>query len=64
MDDGSPEDLGPVFDGVRIGRPATGALARAGYRSVSELPADLDSLLEMHGVGQKAVRLLAEARGE
>jgi pimeloyl-ACP methyl ester carboxylesterase len=28
-------DRGPVFDGVRIGRPATGALVDAGYRSIA-----------------------------
>jgi hypothetical protein len=27
-----PEDRGAVFDGVQIGRPATGALLDAGYR--------------------------------
>jgi len=58
------EDAGPVFDGVRIGRPATGALLHAGYRTVSELPEDLDELLRLHGVGPKAVRLLTQARGE
>ena len=59
----SDDDLGPVFDGVRIGRPATGALTRAGYSALQDLPDDLDSLLTMHGVGPKAVRLLREARG-
>lgn len=57
------EDAGPVFDGVKIGRPATGALLNAGYTSVRELPTDLDTLREIHGVGPKAIRLLAEARG-
>lgn len=56
------EDRGPVFDGVRIGRPATGALVDAGYASIDELPEDLSALLELHGVGPKAVALLAEAR--
>lgn len=56
------DDAGPVFDGVRIGRPATGALVRAGYRILPDLPEDLEALLDLHGVGPKAVRLLAQAR--
>jgi hypothetical protein len=59
-----PEDRGPVFDGVRIGRPATGALVDAGYRTIVDLPADLDGLLALHGVGPKAVRLLRQARAD
>lgn len=55
-------DRGPVFDGISIGRPATGALIDAGYRTLADLPADLRELLPMHGVGPKAVRLLQEAR--
>ena len=47
-----PDDRGPVFDGIRIGRPATGA----------DLPEDLDGLLALHGIGPKAVRLLRQAR--
>ncbi len=57
-----PQDRGAVFDGVRIGRPATGALLDAGYRAIADLPADLDGLLALHGVGPKAVRLLQQAR--
>lgn len=57
-----PEDRGPVFDGVRIGRPAAGALVDADYRCLGDLPTDLDALLTLHGVGPKAVRLLAQAR--
>jgi len=57
-------DRGPVFDGIRIGRPPTGALIDAGYRTLADLPADLDELLNLHGVGPKAVRLLGEARGQ
>ena len=57
-------DRGPVFDGIRIGRPASGALIDAGYRTLADLPADLDELLNLHGVGPKAVRLLGEARGQ
>ena len=56
------EDLGPEFDGVRIGRPAAGALLRAGYRTLSDLPDGLEGLLELHGVGPRAVRLLRQAR--
>jgi hypothetical protein len=59
-----PEDRGPDFDGVRIGRPATGALVDAGYRSIADLPTDLDGLLALHGVGPKAVRLLRQARAD
>ncbi|HEX7827970.1 helix-hairpin-helix domain-containing protein [Mycolicibacterium llatzerense] len=55
-------DRGPVFDGISIGRPATGALIDAGYRTLADLPTDLNELLPMHGVGPKAVRLLQEAR--
>ena len=57
------EDAGPVFDGVRIGRPATGALLHAGFTTPADLPGDLTELLALHGVGPKAVRLLQEARG-
>ncbi|MCW2629901.1 hypothetical protein [Mycobacterium sp.] len=59
-----PEDDGPVFDGVRIGRPATGALLDVGYRAIADLPADLHGLLALHGVGPKAVRLLRQARAD
>jgi endonuclease III len=55
-------DRGAVFDGVRIGRPATGGLIDAGYTSLADLPQDLTELLSLHGVGPKAVRLLALAR--
>ncbi|MFL6109063.1 MAG: helix-hairpin-helix domain-containing protein [Marmoricola sp.] len=55
-------DRGPVFDGVRIGRPATGALIDAGYQSLDDLPERLEDLLALHGVGPSAVRRLAEAR--
>jgi hypothetical protein len=55
-------DRGPVFDGVRIGRPATGALTDAGYGSLGDLPADLTELARLHGVGPKAIALLAQAR--
>ena len=59
-------DRGAVFDGLKLGRPATGALTDAGYRTVADLPADLPAdlagLLTLHGVGPKAVRLLQQAR--
>lgn len=58
----SDQDRGAVFDGIRIGRPATGGLLDAGYQVLADLPADLESLLALHGVGPKAVRLLGEAR--
>ncbi len=56
------DDRGPTFDGVRIGRPATGALVDAGYRSLDDLPADLDRLIELHGVGPSAIARLKAAR--
>lgn len=58
------EDRGPVFDGIPIGRPATGALIDAGYRFLADLPADLDALLPLHGVGPKAVQMLQQARAD
>ena len=58
------DDRGPVFDGVRIGRPATGALLDAGYRAIADLPSDLDGILALHGVGPKAVELLGHARAD
>ncbi|MBB2773830.1 MULTISPECIES: hypothetical protein [Mycolicibacterium] len=56
-----PADRGAVFDGIRIGRPATGALIDAGYRTRADLPANLEELLALHGVGPKAVELLRRA---
>ena len=55
-------DRGPSFDGVRIGRPATGALVDAGYTCLADLPEDLGELAGLHGVGPRAIRLLEEAR--
>lgn len=55
-------DRGPVFDGVKIGRPATGALIDAGYTMRSDLPDDLTQLLHLHGVGPSAVKRLEAAR--
>jgi hypothetical protein len=55
-------DRGAAFDGVRVGRPATGALTDAGYTSLADLPADLEELLALHGIGPRAVRLLQAAR--
>jgi endonuclease III len=57
-------DRGSVFNGIRIGRPVTGALLDAGYRAIADLPADLDDLLALHGVGPKTVRLLRQARAD
>ena len=58
-----PVDRGPVFDGVRIGRPATGGLVDAGYRTLSDLPDDLAELAALHGVGPSAIARLRAARG-
>lgn len=55
-------DRGPEFDGIRIGRPATGALIDAGYATLRDLPDDLDALSTIHGVGPKAIRMLREER--
>ncbi|MFT4231964.1 MAG: helix-hairpin-helix domain-containing protein [Leucobacter sp.] len=55
-------DRGAVFDGVKIGRPATGALLDAGFAAVGELPQDPTELLQLHGVGPSAVKRLQEAR--
>ena len=56
------DDRGPTSTGVRIGRPATGALVDAGYTSLDELPDDLEKLNRIHGVGPKAIMLLEHAR--
>jgi len=58
-----PGDRGQIFDGIKIGRPATGALLDAGYWSLSDLPEDLAELSDLHGVGPRAVALLKDARG-
>ena len=58
----STEDRGDTFDGVKLGRPATGALIDAGYTSRDELPEDLDSLRDLHGVGPSAIERLRAAR--
>lgn len=55
-------DRGPESDGVRVGRPATGALIDAGFRSIDDLPENLTELLALHGVGPSAVKRLAERR--
>lgn len=57
-----PVDRGPVFDGVRIGRPATGALVDAGHRTLRDLPDDLAELAPLHGVGPSAIARLRAAR--
>jgi hypothetical protein len=55
-------DRGAVFDGVKIGRPATGALIDAGLRTLSDLPDDLRDLASIHGVGPSAIKRLQAAR--
>ena len=60
----SSDDRGSSFDGVIIGRPATGALIDAGYTTMTDLPADLNELIRLHGVGPSAVRRLEAARAE
>jgi hypothetical protein len=56
------EDRGDTFDGVKLGRPATGALIDAGYTCLHELPVDLDSLGDLHGVGPAAIERLRASR--
>ena len=56
------DDRGPVYGGVRIGRPAAGAVVNAGYRQLVDLPGDLAELLALHGVGPSAVKRLEDAR--
>ncbi|KAB7740027.1 helix-hairpin-helix domain-containing protein [Nostocoides sp. F2B08] len=58
-----PQERGAIFDGVKVGRPATGGLLDAGYTSLDDLPDDLHELLAIHGVGPRAVELLREKRG-
>ena len=57
-------DRGSAFDGVKIGRPATRALINAGLNPCRTYPVDLESLIEIHGVGPKAISLLQHGRGE
>lgn len=48
-----------------IGRPATRALALAGYTRLEQLTQVTErELLQLHGVGPKAVRILRERLGE
>jgi hypothetical protein len=58
----APEDRGGTLDGVKLGRPATGALIDAGYTSLGDLPMDLDNLQSLHGVGAAAIERLKAAR--
>ena len=55
-------DRGAEFDGIRLGRPAVGGLIDAGFTHLDELPEELDELRAIHGVGPKAIRLLAAER--
>lgn len=55
----STRDLPP------IGRPATSALLEAGITTLAQVAASSRrDLLAMHGVGPRAIRLLAEALSE
>jgi hypothetical protein len=48
-----------------IGRPATGALAEAGYTRLDQLSGVPErNLAGLHGVGPKALRILREALAE
>jgi hypothetical protein len=56
-------NLPPEIDlPTNIGKPATGALLHAGYRTLEDVSGlTAAGLLALHGVGPKAVRLLREA---
>jgi hypothetical protein len=57
-----PDQIGDL---PRIGRPANGALLEAGITTLEQVgAAGRRKLLAMHGVGPKAVRILAEALAE
>ncbi|HRQ00198.1 MAG TPA: helix-hairpin-helix domain-containing protein [Terrimesophilobacter sp.] len=58
------EDRGPYFDGVKLSRPAAGALVHAGYATLEDLPDDLTTLLAIHGVGPSSIPRLQAARDE
>ena len=48
-----------------IGAPATRALVAAGYTSIDQLAgADASELAALHGVGPKALRIIAERLAE
>jgi hypothetical protein len=50
---------------LRLGRPAERAFLAAGYDTVEKLAAASDrELLALHGVGQKAIRLIREAQAK
>lgn len=49
----------------KVGAPATRALDRAGYHSLEDLDGvSRTSLLTLHGVGPRAIRILDEAMSE
>jgi len=49
----------------KIGAPATSALALEGITSLDDVRRrDVDSLLQLHGVGPKAIRILKDALAE
>lgn len=55
-----PESLSDAFP-ASIGRPANAALVSAGITTLEQLATHTErELLTIHGVGPKAVRLLAE----
>lgn len=49
----------------KIGAPATRALAAAGYHQLAQLArANAADLLQLHGMGPKAIRILRQALQE
>lgn len=52
----------PQSDLPNIGAPATRALTQAGYTTLKQLTKLSEAeLLQMHGVGPRAIRILKEA---
>lgn len=58
----TPEQIGDL---PRIGRPANGALLAQGFTSLAAVAAfGSQPLLDLHGVGPKAIRILSAALEE
>lgn len=59
-----PKERGMMFDGVKVGRPATRGVVDAGYTSRHHLPDDLHERLAIHGAGPRTVDRSREKRGQ
>lgn len=54
-----------IGDLPSIGRPATGALLQAGITTLAQVATHSErDLLALHGVGPRAIRILADALAE